>query len=155
MTSRPPRVITAKAQGHPGQESLSELVSERVSCHVVPAWGRQGSCVLLQLSVLCLGTESGGGEARGQGDLNLHSILGGGGPVGLRLCKDHSGSIMEKVLRDLEWRWGGQGARWHPWFRAADPYGVESNPSALVPWEAAGKTSMFPVSTRCNKPTES
>ena len=111
MTSRPPRVITAKAQGHPGQESLSELVSERVSCHVVPAWGRQGSCVLLQLSVLCLGTESGGGEARGQGELNLHSILGGGGPVGLRLCKDHSGSIMEKVLRDLEWRWGGQGAR--------------------------------------------
>lgn len=58
LRSRPPRVITVNAQGHPGQESLSELVSERISCHVMPAWGRQGSCVLLQLSVLCLRTES-------------------------------------------------------------------------------------------------
>lgn len=53
--------------------------------------------------------------------------------------------------------WGGQGARWHLWFCASDPYGVESNPSALVPWEAAGKASMFPVciSTMCKEPTES
>lgn len=42
-----------------GRESLSELVSERISCHVMPAWEGQGSCVLLQLSVLCfLRTES-------------------------------------------------------------------------------------------------
>ena len=41
--------------------------------------------------------------------------------------------------------WGGQGVRRRLRFHAADPYGVESSPSAMVSWEAAGKASMFPV----------
>ena len=85
--------------------------------------GRGAACYK---SVLCLGTESDLAQCssgvrresvwpRGPEPEavlgSLHSILGGGSPVGLGLCKDHSGSITENALKGLEWRRGRQGAR--------------------------------------------
>ena len=94
----------------------------------------------------------GTGEPGGLPSLGLHRVGHDWSDLAAAAAATQNASSVQGGLLGV---WGGQGARWQPWFRAADPYGVESNPSALVPWEAAGKTSMFPVSTRCNKPTES